>query len=77
MAPKWSKNGQKNHGGPPKIPINPKKVEKMAKNGPTEPGRGSGGRMGWSGVGGWESDGGSVGRSVGVGRGVGPYVPTK
>ena len=37
MVQKWSKNGQKIHGGAPKIPKNPKKIEKMAKNGPTEP----------------------------------------
>ena len=28
---------KKSHGVPEKIPKNPKKIEKMAKNGPTEP----------------------------------------
>ena len=37
MTQKWAKNGQKNHGGAPKNAKNPKKIEKMAKNGPTEP----------------------------------------
>ena len=41
MAPKWRKNGpklaKKVTGVPKKIPKNPQKIEKMAKNGPTEP----------------------------------------
>ena len=32
------KMAQKGTGVPPKIPKNPPKIEKMAKNGPTEPG---------------------------------------
>ena len=35
--PKLAKNGQKSDGGTKKTPKKFKKIEKMAKNGPTEP----------------------------------------
>ena len=45
MVQKWSRNGPKNDpkmakkftGVPQKMPKNPKKIDKMAKNGPTQP----------------------------------------
>ena len=37
MAKHGPKMGKKVTGVPQKIPKNPKKIEKMAKNGPTEP----------------------------------------